>query len=99
MEKVNVVIELFTFEELSESTKVVALWEHRGFMLEKYNDSDFDESINMTYEEYEESLTDNEVIENIEANDYYFFENGELADVVQRAGEKVLTYNGKEYKI
>ena len=88
MKKVQ--INLYSFNELNKDAKNYAIEEHRDFLLSIYSDSDFDESYNMTYSKYEKSLTEEYLIEEIEANEYLFFFNGELANIT--------TYFGKHKK-
>ena len=85
MQKVE--INLYSFNELSKDARDFAIDKHRDFLLSIYDDSDFDESFNMNYSKYEKSLTEEYIIEEIEANEYLFFFNGELADIIHYCGK------------
>ena len=78
-------INLYQFSELSEEAKQKAIFEHENFLLSIGIEQEDEEG--ETAIEYPEEITDSEVIESIEANEYYFFASGELADVVQYCGE------------
>ncbi len=104
MKTVNVnAINIYQFDELSDNGKIRAINEHTNFLLSVYSDDDYDESFNMTYAEYENTLRDEDIIESIEANEYYFYKDGELTQCVSyfgkhpRAGETILTHDGVEY--
>lgn len=100
---VNIKLELFSINELEKDSKRKAIDSHRDFLIDTYSDEDFDSSFNMTRSKYKKSLTNSYVIEEIEANDYLYFKDGELADTIQytgkheRSGEHVLTFNNEEY--
>lgn len=80
MKTVNIDINLYSFEELSQESKDKAVYEHRGFLLEITRPKDFetDEDFNQYMEdvEYDDCI----VIDSIVLNDYLYFEDGELAD-------------------
>jgi hypothetical protein len=80
----QVTINLYSFNELSEAAKENAIYEHMRFMY----------SLESRYEEGNlnsvEEITESEVIESIEINDYLFYFNGEMAYVT--------TYTGKHDK-
>ena len=68
-------------------------------------ENDTEEELQKAYESefeyYEEN--DEPIVESIEINDYYFYENGKMANVINVCGngkiiENILKYNGKEYK-
>lgn len=100
-----VTIELFSINELAKECKNKAIQDHKIFMLDTYDNDMFDESFNMTKSKYAKSLTKSEIIEDIEANEYLYFSNGELAPTIQycgkhiRAGEHVFNFKDKEYLI
>ena len=79
MKKVQ--INLYSVNELNEDARAMAIEQHKEFLLSIYSDEDFDESLNMTYSNYEDGLDNEYIIEEIEANDYLYFFNGELANV------------------
>ena len=85
MQKVE--INLYSFNELSKDAKDFAISEHRDFLLSIYDDSNFDDSFNMDYSKYEKSLNEDYIIEDIEANEYLFFFNGELANTIHYCGK------------
>jgi len=98
MKTVNVKINLYSFNELSEEAKQKAIEEHRNFELSSMQPNDFisgdpeydtEEEIQKTFDaEYKYyEMNDEPIIENIEANDYLFFENGELASCVTYCGD------------
>ena len=72
----KVTINLYEFNELNEKAKTLAISEHYDFLCsigqwDEENDNEADECIK----------------ENIEANDYLFYSDGELADVTQYCGK------------
>ena len=79
MKKVE--INLYSVNELNEDARAMAIEQHKEFLLSIYSDEDFDESLNMTFYDYFAGLNDEYIIEEIEANDYLYFFNGELANV------------------
>ena len=112
----GITIKLYSFSELGEKAKRKAIEEHRAFMLSLMALDDFitgiaeydtPEELQKTYKaQYDYYLMNDEpIIENIEANDYLFFENGELAHIVHYcgnhplAGETHFIFNGKDYII
>lgn len=77
-------INLYQFSELSEESKKIAIETHKDFL--DNHPQDFEEEdgkIELIYVEH----TEEEVIESIEINDYYFFKDGEMADVVKYTGQ------------
>jgi mRNA-degrading endonuclease HigB of HigAB toxin-antitoxin module len=90
----GIMIKLYKLDELSEKARQKAIEEHRQFELSIMSPDDFisgeaeydtPEKLQKTYElEYDYYLYNDEpIIESIEANDYYFYEDGELADVTE----------------
>lgn len=76
MKTVNVTIDLYSFSELNKIAQQKAISEHESFL----------NSMPIKYENEEGEMiseyiehTEAEVIESIEANQYLFFSNGELA--------------------
>lgn len=83
----NVTINLYSFEELNEKARQKAISEHQSFLdgqPEQYENEDGE-----MVEEYVEH-TEADAIENIEANEYIYFEDGKLAHCC--------TYTGKHEK-
>ena len=112
----GITIKLYSFSELDEKAKRKAIEAHREFMLSLMTPDDFisgiaeydtPEELQKIYEaEYDYYLFDDEpIIENIEANEYLFFENGELAHTVRYCGAHPLSgethfiFNGADYII
>jgi len=77
-------IKLYSFSELSESAKLKAIEDHREF-LESLPVEIEDESGELK-EYYGMEYTDSEIIENIEANEYIYFNNGEMTSCVTYTG-------------
>ena len=112
----GITIKLYSFSELNEKAKRKAIEAHREFMLSVMAPDDFitgiaeydtPEELQKTYEaQYDYYLINDEpIIENIEANDYLFFANGELAPTVRYcgahplSGETHFVFNGADYII
>ena len=112
----GITIKLYSFSELSEKAKRKAIEAHREFMLSLMSPDDFitgiaeydtPEELQKTYEaQYDYyAMNDEPIIENIEANDYLFFANGELAHTVHYcgghplSGETHFIFNGVDYII
>lgn len=102
MTTVNIKINLYSFDELSEKAKTKAIDEHRQFLLSVMQPNDFisgiaeydtPEELQKAYDaEYDYYLMNDEpIIENIKANEYLFFENGELAHTVHYCGKHPLS--------
>ena len=83
-------VNLYTFAELSTNAQAKAIEEHRRFLLDDMRPEDFisGDSEHDTPESLEEQYNseyfyvlenDEPVIESIEANDYLFYESGEMA--------------------
>ena len=98
----GITIKLYPFSELNEKAKRKAIEAHREFELNIIELNDFENGI-IEYDYY--ATNDEPIIESIEANDYLFFENGELAHTVRYcgnhplAGETHFIYNGTDYVI
>ena len=105
MKPVKVKINLYQFDELSEEAKEKAIEEHRQFLLEATYESDYD--FEGDYEaRLEEIENSNEpVIECIRINEYWFFEDGELANCTTycgkhpKSGITEFNYMGSVYQI
>ena len=116
MKTVNVKINLYSFNELSEEAKQKAIENQRNFELSTMQPEDFisgdaeydtpeqlEKAYNEQYSYYESD--DTSIIENIEANEYVFFENGEMAECVTytgnqpKAGTTEFNFMGNVYNI
>lgn len=112
----GITIKLYSFSELNEKAKRKAIEAHREFELSIMAPDDFvsgiaeydtPEELQKTYEaEFDYyAMNDEPIIENIEANDYLFYENGELAHIVRYCGEHPLSgethfiFKGADYII
>lgn len=112
----GITIKLYAFSELNEKAKRKAIEEHREFILSTMRPEDFisgiaeydtPEELQKTYEaEFDYyAMNDEPIIENIEANDYLYFENGELAHTITYrgdhplAGETHFIFKGTNYVI
>lgn len=102
MKVATIQINLYSLHELEETPKETAIQDHSNFLISQGIEI---ENENGKLENVEYNPSESEVIENIEANDYIFFSNGELADCTTfcgkhpRAGETVFNYRGAEYSI
>jgi len=98
----GITIKLYSFSELSEKAKRRAIETHREFILSIMESDDFETGI-VEYDYY--ARNDEPIIENIKANDYLFFEDGELAHTITYcgnhplAGETHFIFNGVDYLI
>jgi hypothetical protein len=98
----GITIKLYSFSELSEKAKRKAIEAHREFELSIIELNNFKNGI-AEYDYY--ARNDEPIIENIEANEYLFFENGELAHIVRYCGAHPLSgethfiFNGADYII
>lgn len=98
----GITIKLYSFSELNEKAKRRAIEAHREFELNIIELNGFENGI-AEYDYY--AMNDEPIIESIEANDYLFFENGELAHTITYcgnhplAGETHFIFNGVDYLI
>lgn len=96
-------VNLYQFSELSEDAKEKALIDHANFLISQPITCE-DDNGNLI-EEYQDEYDREYVIESIEANEYYFFQDGEMAHCTtftgkhERAGETICHFHGKDYKI
>jgi len=112
----GITIKLYSFSELDEKAKRKAIEAHREFELSIMQPEDFitgiaeydtPEKLQKTYKAqyYYYLMNDEPIIEAIEANEYLFFENGELAHTVRYCGAHPLSgeihfiFNGVDYII
>lgn len=107
----TVSVTLFQFSELSEPAQRKAIEDHREFLLSIMRPEDFisgdpeydtpvllQKAYNAQFAYYCES--DESITESIEANEYWFFTDGTLADVVTytagpKKGKSVFTFHGE----
>ena len=87
MRKVNVEITLYNFEELDFFSKERALADHRQFMIETLSESDFDFPGDYDSSIAEIEINNEYVIENIQANEYWYFMDGDIAPTVKYTGK------------
>jgi hypothetical protein len=93
-------IKLYSFDELTAEAKVFAINEHTDFLNSIPQEFE-DESRNMKSEYIQHN--EDEVIESIQANNYLFFADGELASVCHyvgnhpQAGETEFKFKGEVY--
>lgn len=98
----KVQISLYSFIELSEKAKQKAVFEHQDFLNSVPIECENEEG-EMVSEWHEHS--EEEAIESIEINEYYFFSDGILANVTAfcgkhpKAGQSILTFAGQEYTL
>jgi len=101
----KVIIDLYSINELNKDAKNRAITEHKNFLVEVYSDSDYDVSFNMTRSKYAKQLTKEAITENIEINDYTYFQDGGIAQTCFytgthiNAGKHILTLNGVDYDL
>lgn len=97
----TVAINLLTFAELKGAAKQKAIDDHYSFMVSYPPDYEDEEGKMVTIENYDPD--EEEVIDSIEVNEYYFFADGNLANCTTytgehpRAGETILEIGGEEY--
>lgn len=86
---VEIKIHLYKFDELEDSAKRQAINSHRYFMIDTLRPDYFDglenwndpEKMKMYWEEVDYiNENDEPVIESIQINDYYFFQNGHMCN-------------------
>lgn len=88
-------IKLYKFGELTEAAKKKAIHEHQEFLAD----------ISLSNGENYADLEDSEIIDEIEANEYCFFEDGELAHCTTYTGEHPKSgktefhFHGRNYSI
>jgi len=102
----QVLINLYSFNELSKKAQQKAIYSHAEFMATMpvmvENEAGEMEEI---FEEFGSDFEDEQVIDNIEANDYLFFEDGKLAHCTtytgghHKAGITELHFHGKTIDI
>ena len=83
MKTAIVQIQLFQFNELNDEASTKAVNDHYYFLAEMGQEYE-NENGEMITEYYDPS--EEEVINSIEINDYYFYNNGELANVTNYTG-------------
>ena len=94
-------INLYKFEELTDRAKERAIMDHRIFILNDMQPTDFisgdpeydtPEELEKAYREQFDYLNENDepIIESIEINDYLFYYNGETAHTTHYCGQHPL---------
>ena len=102
MKQVSVTINLYTIYELSENAKEKAINEHGDFL----------QSIGSEYEAENGDMvtdysrpTEAEILDSIEANEYLYFEDGEMAHTIhycgkhEKSGTTEFNFMGNTYDI
>ena len=95
----QVKISLYSFAELSDKAKQRAINEHMNFLLSEGYQEENEAGEFVTV--YRNEMEEDEVIENIELNEYLFFEDGKLAHCVtytgghEKAGTTELFFHGQ----
>lgn len=98
----HVTINLYSFNELQGKARERAINEHTEFLEGEGMESENEEG-ELIREDY--TPTEDEVIDNIEANDYIYFEDGSLASCVtycgghEKAGTTEFKFKGRVYNI
>lgn len=98
----KITIKVYSFNELSETAKNKAIIEHTEFM--ESTPVECENEAGEMIDEYFE-YSENEVIEDIEANGYIYFADGTLANCVTytgthpKTGITELTLHGEVYNI
>lgn len=77
------IINLYSFNELSEKSKEKAVTEHLDFLDSMPEEFEEEEGIIKKYIEH----STQEAVDSIETNEYLFYADGELAHVVQYTGK------------
>lgn len=96
-------INLYNFSELSEEAKQKAISEHEDFLLSIGQQEENEQGQLVTV--YAETMEESEVIESIEANEYLFFADGDMAQYTtytgkhKKAGQSELKFAGEIYSI
>lgn len=103
MKTIQVTVELYKLNELSNEVRGKVIKDHMHFLSNDYDDVDIE--IHGSIKEYWNSITEESAIESIEVNEYLYYSDGNIANVVhycgkhERSGEQVLTFDNKEYII
>ena len=103
MQKVS--INLYELSELNQEAKRRAIKEHKQFLIDMYQDNDYDESFNMTQSKYAKQLLKVDIIESIEINEYLFFSDGSMAQTCLyigshiNAGKHIFTFKNVDYDL
>ena len=98
-------INLYSFSELNKEAKRKAIDKHLSFLLSQPVEMENDNG-DMEDQYYEEDdFTDDDVIENIEGNEYLFYSNGQLAHCTtyvgkhEKAGTTEFHLQGETFKV
>ena len=108
-------VTLYSFDELTDKAKSRAIYEHRTFLLDIMQPSDFisgcaeydtPEELQKAYDsEYDYYLMNDEpIIESITINEYLFFADGTLANTCHycagdKSGETWIQFHGEQIRI
>lgn len=98
----QVTVNLYSFEELNEYGKEKAIQEHKEFLDNEL--LEFEDENSNTKSEYI-YYSDEDVIDNILANEYMFFHNGDMATCVTycgkhpKAGTTEFKFKGETYAL
>jgi len=98
MIKVNIEVGLYTIDELEENARDKAITEHREFLLGMFDAGEYDWDIE--YDTYKDNLTEEDIIESIDANECLYYIDGTTPHTIrymgkhERAGEHVLLVDG-----
>lgn len=99
----TVTINIYQFSELSETAQMLAIEEHREFLNSQGQEHEDENGEMVTDYDYEN--TDEDVINSIELNEYYFYSDGELASCVTytgthpKAGITELTFKNQTFTL
>lgn len=98
----QVEINLYSFSELSKEAKQKAIDEHKQFMDQE--GQEFEDENGEMQTDYPD-WSEDEVIDNIEANEYIYFEDGRLAHCTtytgkhEKSGTTLFHFHGRDYDI
>ena len=81
----TITLTLFEYPELNEAAQEIALQTHKDFLIDTFDETCATED--QTQSEYRRTLSNTEVVENIELNEYLYYPNGALASITQYTGK------------
>ena len=87
---------LFQFDELSKTAQKKAIEQHADFMEQEGQEYENEKGELVT--SYERP-TDDVVVDNIEINEYYFYEDGNLAHTIKNTSTGETHYISKKHKV
>ena len=96
MKTIKAEINLYEYGELKDGAREKAFYEHKDFLDSQKEEYENEEGVLIS--EYLEHNKE-EVEESIKANEYLFFENGEIAHTIHfdKTGTTEFYFNGKTY--